>query len=292
MKSRFANIPIAVTVAAAVAVLGACAAPVDGKNPAAGSTPSAADSATAPTLAEQTGEALDDAVAAARDAGLTASSHDASDLSRTPLRTSAWTVCFEERTAKTVDFGVVRAKEPCPAKDKEPIPWPTLPDLVGLTTDKAAAKLRAEGIRSAKLRIVSPFKDVTVPAEAGDWTVCFTDPEAGADITSAVRVIELEAVKPETSCPKTSGGYLDRTNDPDYKPAPKPTPTPTPTPKPARPHRRRNPPPHPPARRRPHPLTRRNPATPVAPPTASRRGSGPVRSAPRTGPTDAPPRAP
>ncbi|WP_156724539.1 PASTA domain-containing protein [Streptomyces apocyni] len=232
MTSRRTNISVALPVVAALAALGACAAPDDAKNPATpGSSASAqaAASAAPPRLDDQTGNQLNVAATAAREAGFTPSSHDSSDQSRTPLRPSGWTVCFEERMAKTVDFGVVKAKEPCPKRDKGPLPWPRLPDLVGLTTDRATDALRDEGIDSATVHVVSPYKDVTVPAKTGDWEICSTDPQAGADVTSALRVVEAEAVKAGTSCPKTSGGYLDPANDPAYTPPPKPKPAPKPT---------------------------------------------------------------
>lgn len=215
MKVRSVRVRVAAAVAAAVAVLGAC-------TPDGGQDSAVASSTPTPALVKQVGEPLDAALEVAREAGFTPSSHDAGDQDRTQFLKSDWTVCFEKRTATTVDFGVVRAKEPCPGEDGGPIPWPELPDLVGLTIDEAVSKLGANDIDSGMLETTSPFKDVTVPADTDDWTICFTDPKAGAVIKPDTGNIEAEAVKPGTSCPKKSGGYLDKTNDPDYTPKPKP----------------------------------------------------------------------
>ncbi|MFJ8010811.1 PASTA domain-containing protein [Streptomyces fagopyri] len=98
--------------------------------------------------ADYTGRPLDEAEMDVRSAGHTAVNHDAADESRTIILRSSWIVCFQhaDADAKTIDFAAVRNSEPCTGKDGEPIPWPTMPDVVGATYNTAIKDLKQAGI--------------------------------------------------------------------------------------------------------------------------------------------------
>ncbi|GGQ64389.1 excalibur calcium-binding domain-containing protein [Kitasatospora griseola] len=148
------------------------------------------------------GQNLKVAKDAARTAGYSASSHDASNGDAGQWADSSWKVCLQNVSGKKIDFGVVRNEQPCPANDGEPIPYPKMPKVIGLTLGKASETLAPLALQ--KVNASSAYTDVTLPAAADDWTVCFQDPQEGKEIkdpkSTAAR---LKVTAPGTACPAT-----------------------------------------------------------------------------------------
>ncbi|MFD5448450.1 PASTA domain-containing protein [Streptomyces sp. NPDC127100] len=191
-------------------------------------TPSAT-TAQAPGLTDYTGKALDAAEKGARAAGFAPERHDASPEDRTIVVRSAWTVCFQraDTTAKSVAFAAVKDGEPCPAKDGGPLPWPTMPDVVGDTYETAVEALHRAGIDLDSVALDDVYLDIDAPtaeeaAEEGDeWHVCFQRPDENGEVTSTTTVhldlgqwTDLDLVQ---ECPsKKDSTYKIPANDPGY----------------------------------------------------------------------------
>jgi hypothetical protein len=162
---------------------------------------------------DYTGQSLRAAKAAAHTAGYNATSHDASDGDAGQWADGNWVVCFQQvtGTSKTIDFGVVRTGQPCPKADGEPIPWPKMPDVVGMTFEEASAKVEGIGVEEATAE--GAYTDVTPPADPADWEVCFQDPEAGERVEyPGNATATLKVVAPETACP--GGEFTELHPDP------------------------------------------------------------------------------
>ncbi|MEU1621639.1 hypothetical protein ABZ479_30630 [Streptomyces sp. NPDC005722] len=149
--------------------------------------------------------------------GYAVSAHDASERDAAPG--DDWTVCFEKVTYRSVDFATVPGDAPCPTADGRPIPWPTMPAVVGRGYDKA---LTAVGkVTDGQVTLKAAYADVDVDdtsAEEGeydDWKVCF---QAPAPATRVVDDPKVTLWLVEGTCPAKKGTYKDRTNDPDYSP--------------------------------------------------------------------------
>ncbi|WP_258308440.1 PASTA domain-containing protein [Streptomyces sp. NWU339] len=182
-----------------------------------------------PELTDYTGKALDKAEKGARAAGFTPGRHDASAEGRPIVVRSAWTVCSQkaDTTAKSVAFAAVRTGEPCPTKDGGPIPWPTMPDLVGDTYNTAVKELDRAGIDLDSVTLDDVYIDIDTPtaeeaAEEGDeWRVCFQRPDEDSEVTSTTTVhldlgrwTDADLVQ---ECPsKKDTTYKIPANDPDY----------------------------------------------------------------------------
>ncbi|MEV7787750.1 hypothetical protein AB0O72_20540 [Streptomyces sp. NPDC088106] len=182
-----------------------------------------------PELADYTGKALDEAEKGARTAGFAPGRHDASPEDRSIVVRSAWTVCFQQAntTAKSVVFAAVKDGEPCPTKDGGPLPWPTMPDVVGDTYNTAVEALERAGIDLDSVTLDDVYLDIDAPtaeeaAEEGDeWRVCFQRPDENGEVTSTTTVhldlgqwTDLDLVQ---ECPsKKDTTYKIPANDPDY----------------------------------------------------------------------------
>jgi hypothetical protein len=153
-------------------------------------------------LPDYTGRTLRVAKSAAYEDGYNAVSHDASDGDAGQWDDDNWTVCFQAvtGTSKTIDFGVVRTGQPCPKRDGDPIPWPEMPDVAGLTFDKASVKVEKLGVK--EITAEGAYTDVTPPADPASWKVCFQDPEAGERVEYPKNAtVTLKVTEPGTACP-------------------------------------------------------------------------------------------
>ncbi|MFF8931577.1 excalibur calcium-binding domain-containing protein [Streptomyces longwoodensis] len=155
----------------------------------------------ATTLLDYTGRTLRVAETAARADGYSTVSHDASEGDAGQWDDDNWAVCFQSLTgSRTIDFGVVRTGQPCPERDGEPVPWPSMPDVVGLTY--RAASVKVEGIDVEKVTVEGAYTDVTPPTAPDSWEVCFQSPAAGERVEypkNAAAV--LKVTEPGTTCP-------------------------------------------------------------------------------------------
>ncbi|MFI7020230.1 PASTA domain-containing protein [Streptomyces sp. NPDC050164] len=180
-------------------------------------------------LTNYTGKALDEAEKGARAAGFTPGHHDASPDGRPIVLRSAWTVCFQkaDTTAKSVTFAAVRDGEPCPTKDGRPLPWPTMPEVVGHTYNTAVKALDRAGIDLDSVTLDDVYLDVDAPTaeeaaeESDEWRVCFQRPDEGSDVTSTTTVrLDLGQwtdADLDQECPsKKDTTYKIPANDPDF----------------------------------------------------------------------------
>ncbi|MGW5971708.1 PASTA domain-containing protein [Streptomyces sp. NPDC055186] len=183
----------------------------------------------APALTDYTGKALDEAEKGARAVGFTPGRHDASAEGRPIVVRSAWTVCFQkaDTAAKSVAFAAVRNDEPCPTKDGGPLPWPTMPEVVGDTYNTAVKALDRAGIDLDSVTLDDVYLDIDAPtaeeaAEEGDeWRVCFQRPDENSEVTSTTTVhldlgqwTDANLVQ---ECPsKKDTTYKIPANDPKY----------------------------------------------------------------------------
>jgi hypothetical protein len=152
---------------------------------------------------DYTGRTLRVAKSAAYEDGYEAVSHDASDGDAGQWDDDNWLVCFQAVTgaSKTIDFGVVRTGQPCPKRDGDPIPWPEMPDVVGLAFDKASVKVEGLGVKEVTAE--GAYTDVTPPADPGSWKVCFQDPKAGERVEYPKNAtVTLKVTEPGTACPR------------------------------------------------------------------------------------------
>ncbi|WP_415938600.1 hypothetical protein [Streptomyces sp. 039-1] len=185
-----------------------------------------------PTTAPKTtyrGLHLDKARKRARLEGFVIGEHDASDQGDDIWMTSNWTVCFQRfgasrDGARTIDFGAVRTGTPCPARDGGPIPWPKMPDLVGVTWKAARKTLASLDVQADRTYPDTIYGNDELPDESeyNTWWVCAHDPSRKGPITDSTTVrVWLSA--PENGCPtaaESNGSALlpdhDDDGDPDY----------------------------------------------------------------------------
>ncbi|MBC3984377.1 hypothetical protein H8N01_17830 [Streptomyces sp. AC536] len=169
----------------------------------------ASDSASAPVeFTSQRGQALGKAEERARQAGLTFSSHDASEGDRAPR--ADWSVCFQSQRERSVEFAVVTKAETCPSADGRPIPWLRMPDVSGGPVSSARAELTDfETALTKGVRLVGARPGVNPHAYPGDgasdsWTVCSQRPAPGTALDErwqAKEDIELLIAPTDTRCP-------------------------------------------------------------------------------------------
>ncbi|MCX5387475.1 Stk1 family PASTA domain-containing Ser/Thr kinase [Streptomyces sp. NBC_00083] len=180
--------------------------------------------------ADYTSKPLDQAEKLARAAGFTPTRHDAAAEHRAVIVESGWTVCFQkvDAPAKNIDFAAVKSGEPCPRKDGDPLPWPTMPNVVGATYNAASKELKQAGIDLGSVRLDDVYLDVDAPtaeeaAEHGDeWRVCFQSPGDRTKVTSTTPVTldlgrwtDADNVQ---QCPKAKNTtYKVPANDPSRK---------------------------------------------------------------------------
>ncbi|MFE1771608.1 PASTA domain-containing protein [Streptomyces sp. NPDC059008] len=158
------------------------------------------------------GKTLEEAKDAAATDGYDAISHDASEGDAGQWDAANWHVCFQAKAKQagakpTLDFGVVQSGAPCPAEDGDPIPWPKMPDVVGMTFAKASESVEKRGI--TEIEAEGAYTDVTPPAEPDDWKVCFQEPEAGEEVQNpGQQTAYLKVAEPGTSCPMSEDSRL------------------------------------------------------------------------------------
>ncbi|MFI1253199.1 PASTA domain-containing protein [Streptomyces netropsis] len=185
---------------------------------------------TRPPAADYRSQNLDVAYGKARKAGFLVTSHDASEKDKFVRGRSLWTVCFQETgrtgTRPTLDFGVVPKGAPCPKEDGEPIPWPTMPELVWKTWRTARAEVVALGVPTDHIEARKAYRNDTLPDEGeyDDWRVCAHDPAKDEKVTNDTRVT-LYLSSRDNGCPEPHRGTgttadlpdRDDDNDPDYR---------------------------------------------------------------------------
>ncbi len=111
---------------------------------------------------------------------------------------------------------------PVPSATAAPVPSataapaaPKMPKVTGLTFAKATETLKPVGLRSVVPE--SAYADVTLPAAAAGWKVCFQDPAEGKEIQAPKTTsAHLKVVAPGTACPAAAGARLH----PDPEPTP------------------------------------------------------------------------
>jgi hypothetical protein len=180
----------------AIAALGALSTPacahalVQAPRPMAGPpepdhAPTAAPSPQPPaTLPDLVGKGLQFAQDTAQKAGFhTLTSHDALGRDRHQVLDRDWMVCFEYPKpgkvdpSATVDFGVVKIHENCPASDQAaPSPSPagaTMPDLVGKSLNVAK-----DALPNASITLTDGTGQHRAVLIASNWQVCSTSPKA------------------------------------------------------------------------------------------------------------------
>ncbi|MFD7627448.1 PASTA domain-containing protein [Streptomyces sp. NPDC059851] len=184
----------------------------DAKPAAAPATPAESTSA-AVRPPDHAGQGLRQAKAAAAALGFRTVSHDAGPEDAAQADEDAWRVCFQTTAQQpptgpvTLDFAVVRAEWPCPARDGDPIPYPAVPKVVGRTFAEAGRTLAQLAFRAVEPK--SAYTDVALAAAADDWTVCFQEPEAGQEVRSArTTTAVLQLTAPGTGCPAAPGATL------------------------------------------------------------------------------------
>lgn len=167
--------------------------------------------ATPALLESQVDSTVADATGAAEERGYRVAAHDASEKDASPA--DDWTVCFEKFGRDSVDFGAVASGAPCPKADGRPIPWPTMPGVIGRTYSAAATAVG--GVTRGEITVKASYKDERVAGEHDGWKVCFQSPDAGTKVVGD-RDVTLWLTK--SGCPSATGTYKDKTNDPDYTP--------------------------------------------------------------------------
>ncbi|MER8029364.1 PASTA domain-containing protein [Streptomyces bauhiniae] len=174
-------------------------------------TVTATVTATPALLESQVDSTVADATGAAKEHGYRVTAHDASQKDASPA--DDWTVCFEKYGRDSVDFGAVASGAPCPKADGGPIPWPSMPGVIGRTYSAAATVVG--GVTKGEISVKASYKDERVAGEHDDWKVCFQSPDAGTKVVGD-RDVTLWLTK--SGCPAATGTYKDKTNDPDYTP--------------------------------------------------------------------------
>jgi beta-lactam-binding protein with PASTA domain len=157
------------------------------------------------TLPDLLGKGLQFAQDAAQKAGLhSLRSHDALGRGRHQILDRDWMVCFQDPKpgkvdpATTVDFGVVKIHESCPASDQAtPSPSPagaTMPDLVGKSVNVARGALP-----NASITVNDGTGQHRVVLIASNWQVCSTSPKAGEPYNGVP--VTITVVKFGEACP-------------------------------------------------------------------------------------------
>ncbi|HEY6739049.1 MAG TPA: hypothetical protein VI076_09375 [Actinopolymorphaceae bacterium] len=147
--------------------------------------PQASDAPTAPAMPNLTGLGLQVAQDRAAAAGYRTVSHDATGRSRAQMLDREWQVCFQERltdrATPTIDLGVVRLREACPATDpakNAPTIGPDkrLPDFSGRNLAEA---IRTLGRNASYVPedATGEGRNVFVPK---NWRICRHEPGGGA----------------------------------------------------------------------------------------------------------------
>jgi len=157
------------------------------------------------TLPDLVGKGLQFAQDTAQKAGFhSLTSHDALGRGRHQLLDRDWMVCFQYPKpgnvdpATTVDFGVVKIHETCPASDQAaPSPSPagaTMPDLVGKSLNVAKGALP-----NASITVNDGTGQHRVVLIASNWQVCSTSPKAGQPYNGVP--VTITVVKFGEACP-------------------------------------------------------------------------------------------
>ncbi|MGW3113346.1 hypothetical protein [Streptomyces sp. NPDC001091] len=174
-------------------------------------TVTATVTATPALMGSQVDSTVASATGVAKEHGYRVTAHDASQKDASPA--DDWTVCFEKYGRDSVDFGAVASGAPCPKADGRPIPWPSMPGLVGRTY--AAAATAVGKVTDGDISVKASYRDEDVDGDHDDWKVCFQSPGAG---TQVVGDRDVTLWLTEDGCPSAKGTYKDKTNDPDYTP--------------------------------------------------------------------------
>ncbi|MEU5633524.1 PASTA domain-containing protein [Streptomyces rishiriensis] len=150
------------------------------------------------------GMGLQSAQDAAQAAGFyTLKSHDSLGRDRNQILDRDWKVCSQSVTAgKTVptdtelDFGAVKLKEDCPAKDQTAPAdaGGTMPDFKGKSVK--AARVALDSGTSITVKDASENRFILVES---NWQVCSQSPAAGTTLNG--QPVEFTAVKFGESCP-------------------------------------------------------------------------------------------
>lgn len=199
------------TYAAVVAVLAVSTACQPTKTTGTSSTPTADSKAsdskttTKKTVPNFVGMGLQSAQDTAQAAGFySLTSHDSLGRARTQLLDRDWKVCTQTPKAGTsapvdtkLDFGAVKLKETCPAKDQAA---PTavggkMPDFKGKSVKAARGALDS----STSITVNDASGNSRFVLVESNWQVCSQTPAAGT--TLAGKPVTLNAVKFDESCP-------------------------------------------------------------------------------------------
>lgn len=155
-------------------------------------------------VSDYSGMVLTEAQNKAFSEGLTPRSHDASDGDAAQLVTDNWKVCFQNKVNEwTLDLGVVKQEAPCPPRDGAPIPWPKMPNVVGMQVKEASDRIHALEIED--IQIYGAYLDAHPPSDANEWITCFQEPSEGEQVDSdrAFYSATLDAVPPGVECPES-----------------------------------------------------------------------------------------
>ncbi|MBM7786389.1 hypothetical protein [Tenggerimyces flavus] len=190
-----------------LAFAAACGPTAEPAAPGTSKPPAPTTSSSRAELPDLVGKGLQFAQDTAQAAGfVTLTSHDASGRERLQVSDRNWKVCFQSPPPgsadpkATVDFGVVRLEETCPAKDappssRAPSAPAAMPSLVGKSLRVAEEALGANA--SATVRDASG-KDRAVLVST-NWQVCAQDPAPGAAYDGVP--VTLDVVKYGENCP-------------------------------------------------------------------------------------------
>ncbi|WP_405890036.1 hypothetical protein OG427_12380 [Streptomyces sp. NBC_00133] len=143
-------------------------------NPTVTATVTATATATPTPAGSQVGALVSTARDQVQQTGLDVAVHDASDKDETPG--GDWTVCFEKATLSKVDFAAVPNEAPCPKKDGQPIPWPKMPNITGITYAEAVERLDDD---AGNVVIEAAYVDESAQdtnnasQQYANWKVCF-----------------------------------------------------------------------------------------------------------------------
>lgn len=131
-------------------------------------------------------------------------SHDALGRQRSQLLDRDWTVCFQSPapgpvdTGVTVDFGVVKTSERCPATDSgtaAPHAGSTMPDFHGVAVSTARAALPS----STKVTSADVSGRGRAVMVVSNWMVCAQTPAAGTALSG--QPVAFQVVKFGETCP-------------------------------------------------------------------------------------------
>lgn len=190
-----------------LAFVAACGPTAEPEAPRTSTAPSASASGSRAALPDLVGKGLQYAQDTAQAAGFPLlTSHDASGRERLQVSDRNWKVCFQSPPPGqadpkvTVDFGVVKLEESCPAKDappssRAPSAPAAMPKLVGKSLRTSEEALGANA--SVSVRDASG-KDRAVLVST-NWQVCGQEPAPGAPYDGVP--VTLDVVKYGENCP-------------------------------------------------------------------------------------------